>query len=49
MGQLFRVEARLAEEGAPPHPDGLWASHAHATDLSEALTREVKEVAHGGT
>ncbi len=49
VGQLFGVEAWLAEEGAPPHPDGLWASHAHATDPSDTLTQEVKEVVDGGT
>jgi len=46
VGQLFGVEAWLAEEGAPPHPDGLWASHAHAADPCGALTKE--EVADGG-
>ncbi len=50
VGQLFGVEAWLAEEGAPPHPHGLWAPHAHDADPSDTLTHEeVKEVAHGGT
>ncbi len=46
VGQLFGVEAWLAEEAAPPHPNGLWASHN--ANHSDALTREVKEVADGG-
>ncbi len=41
MGQLFRVEAWLAEEGAPPHPDGLWATRVVIP--SDALSKEVAD------
>jgi hypothetical protein len=44
MGQLFGVEAWLAEEGAPPHPDGLWAwLHAHDVSPSHTLGREMTD------
>ncbi len=49
MGQLLGVEAWLADEGAPPHPDGLWVPHAHVADAFDALTKEeVKGVTDGG-
>jgi hypothetical protein len=48
-GQLFGVDAWLAEEGMPPHPDGLWARHVSDTDPLDALTQEMKEVADGRT
>jgi len=48
IGQLLGVEAWLAEEGAPPHPDGLWASHADDADPSSAAAQEAKEAADGG-
>ncbi len=47
VGQLFGVEAWLAEEGAPPHPDGLWV--CCDTNPAHALTKVVKEVTDGGT
>jgi len=54
VGQLLGVEAWLAEEDAPPHPDGLWASaHTHGHDADppdpNAVTQEAKEVADGRT
>ncbi len=47
VGQLVGVEAWLAEEDAPPHPDGLWASCVVAP--SDTSTKEVKEVRDGRT
>ncbi len=44
VGQLLGVEAWLAEEGVPPHPDGVWASHS--ANPSDASSKE--EVADGG-
>jgi hypothetical protein len=48
VGQLLGVEAWLAEQDAPPHPDGVGASGDAdpSVALSDALTEE--EVADGG-
>jgi hypothetical protein len=50
VGQLLGVEAWLAEDGAPPHPDGLWASHAVAPahDISPSPGPSSEEVRDGG-
>jgi hypothetical protein len=48
-GHLFGVDAWLAEEGTPPHPDGLWACHAYNADPPDALTQGAKEMADGRT
>jgi hypothetical protein len=48
MGQLLGVEAWLSEEGAPPHPDGLWASYANAHDANTSGA-SIKGVTNGGT
>jgi hypothetical protein len=56
VGQLLGVEAWLAEDGAPPHPEGLWASpaDAHPPALAQAAdpssgaaSQGMQEVADG--